>query len=431
MQTRGKWYFCGQTIPLMLKDIYKKTLIVIVVLIASLSSIAQQYHFIYIQADNQQPFYVKYGSKNYSSSSIGYLILPKLIDGTLTVQIGFPKNLYPEQTFTLSVTGKDYGYALKNFDAKGWGLFNFQTTDIVMNAAAGAASDQVTKPTVTTNTSNPFGNMLADAINDSTLNQKRITTDTVSKQTMPPVSVLKDTSTVTTAPNIHSDSMPKMANTVAEIKTPVIDSAAKNNAVSSDTVAKNNTSIDSTRSIIKSSEKTTGTGTDLVFLDNSSKDTIHAFIPVGDSVKNGVTDTAKNKIDNPFFNSNNTNATTVSQPHLLDTATNNGSTVTSNIITNSNCQKMLSSYDANKLKKKITSLHNEEDMIAAVKKAMRGKCLTTEQVKDLSGLFLSDENRYNFFDAVYPNVSDYFNYPQLQNTLIDTYYKNRFKALLR
>ena len=415
----------------MLKGIFRKLIVVFAVMFSSLYCFAQQYHFVYIQADNQQPFYIKYDGKNYSSSSIGYLILPKLNDGSFSIQVGFPKNLYPEQAFNLSVAGKDLGFALKNFADKGWGLFNFQTTDIVMNVNASAASEVIAKPAITTtNTANPFGNMLADAINDSTLNQQRvIPKDTASVAVNSPVSMDSSKASQATAPNTQNTAI--QTGNLTKNDTPA----------DNDNSAKAKATVDSTLRIIKSSENTTSNGTDLTFLDNVSKDTIHAFIPSSDTVKTAtkdnlntevkasVNDTIKSKIDNPFFN--NTNNTSASQPAMQDTANNTTAETKGNIITNSNCLKMLSSYDADRLKKKIISLHSQDDILAAVKKSLRDKCITTDQVEDLSNLFLSDENRYNFYDAVYPNVSDYFNYPQLQSTLIDTYYKNRFKALLR
>ena len=431
---------------LMWKGIFKKLIVVFVVMFASLCGFAQQYRFVYIQADNQQPFYVKYSAKNYSSSSIGYLILPKLSDGDFSVQIGFPKNLYPEQTFNLSVAGKDLGFALKNFGDKGWGLFNFQTTDIVMNVNAGEAAGAVVKQT-TTNNSNPFGNMLADAIHDSTLNQQPVVTakDTmaVHKQIIDSsLNALKDSMHV--AGNNHSSAdssqIAQHISTPNNTNTPT-DSLTNTKANISGLSASAAT-VDSTLRIIKAAETTTNNGTELTFLDNAGKDTIHAFIPATDTIKTAlkdtasaatntsVTDNAKAKTDNPFFNNSNSPSTSSSQPALLDTTSNTGAT-NSNVITNSNCQKMLSTYDTEKLKKKIISLHNQDEILAAIRKNLRDKCVTTEQVKDLGNLFLSDENRYNFYDAAYLHVSDYFNYPQLQSTLIDTYYKNRFKALLR
>src|SRR5882757_1153709 len=98
----------------------------------SVSAHAQQNHFIYIQADNRQPFYVKLDKKLLSSSASGYLIIPKLTDSSYDLSIGFPKNEWPEQKVTCNINRADVGYLLKNFGEKGWGLFNFQTMDLLM-----------------------------------------------------------------------------------------------------------------------------------------------------------------------------------------------------------------------------------------------------------------------------------------------------------
>ena len=161
------------------------TLLLSAFMVLSLAAHAQQVHFIYIQADNKQPFSVELNGKYYSSSSIGYIILPKLSDGTYTLKINFAKNSFPEQNFTLKVDGKDYGYALKSFDAKGWGLFNFQTTDVVMNDSAASAnnttSPQDNQPATVTNNS-AFGNMLADVINDKSINTLSAADTTIYKK---------------------------------------------------------------------------------------------------------------------------------------------------------------------------------------------------------------------------------------------------------
>ncbi len=419
----------------MLKCILCKVSIVCIVLLLSLSSMAQQYHFVYIQADNQQPFYVKYGDKNYSSSAIGYIILPKLTDGAFTIQIGFPKNLYPEQTFNLSVANKDYGYALKNFNDKGWGLFNFQTTDIVMNVNAAAAGEQTAQQAATTDNSNPFGNMLANAINDSTLNRQRVVkTDTTKAAAEPPVAVLKDLMPVAANNEVAADSSLQTVAQQAYDTQAEIDSIIKTYSEKPDRSLQKKTKKDSGSAIVKASENVSKNGTDLIFLDNADKDTIHAFIPFADTTsvetKAAMADTAKGKVENPFFNNNKAN-TAVSQSDMTDANTANNGSAKPNVQINSNCEKMLSSYDAEKLKKKIISLDNQDAVLAAVKKTLRDKCVTTDQVKDLGNLFLSDENRYGFYSAVYPSVSDFFNFSQLQNTLIDSYYKDRFKALIQ
>ncbi|MEI8059233.1 MAG: DUF4476 domain-containing protein, partial [Ferruginibacter sp.] len=93
---------------------------------------AQQNHYIYIQTENKQPFYVKLDKSVLSSTASGYLIIPKLLDGDYTLKIGFPKNEWAEQSINCIVNSKDGGYVLKNFGDKGWGLFNLQTLVLVM-----------------------------------------------------------------------------------------------------------------------------------------------------------------------------------------------------------------------------------------------------------------------------------------------------------
>ncbi len=51
----------------------------------------------YFQTENKQQFYVKLGSKIFSSSSAGYLIVAKLKEGDYTITYGFPKNEWPEK----------------------------------------------------------------------------------------------------------------------------------------------------------------------------------------------------------------------------------------------------------------------------------------------------------------------------------------------
>lgn len=101
----------------------------------SLQGTAQEYdHFIYIQSDNKQPFYVKTGGSTsaVNSSSSGYLILPKIPVGSVSLVIGFPDNSFPEQHFVCTVPGgKDKGYLLKHFPDKGWALYDLQELTII------------------------------------------------------------------------------------------------------------------------------------------------------------------------------------------------------------------------------------------------------------------------------------------------------------
>jgi hypothetical protein len=136
----------------------------------SLLSYAQQNHFIYIQADNQQAFYVKLDKKIISSTASGYLIIPKLREGSYDLLIGFPKNEWPEQNVTCVVKQNDAGYLLKNFGEKGWGLFNFQTMDLVMATEKPRVKDS---STVNQNKDDAFANVLSAVVNDPSIKTTR------------------------------------------------------------------------------------------------------------------------------------------------------------------------------------------------------------------------------------------------------------------
>jgi hypothetical protein len=70
-------------------------------------------------------------------------------------------------------------------------------------------------------------------------------------------------------------------------------------------------------------------------------------------------------------------------------------------------------------------------MLTAAKKVLKAKCFTTDQIKNLGVLFLTDEGKYKFFDLAYPFVSDSYNFKSLELQLKEAYYIERFKAMIR
>lgn len=93
---------------------------------------SQKTYFAYLQTEQQQPFYVTFGGRNLSSSSIGYLILPKLTDSVYTIRVGFPNN-NQVQDYDIRIKGNDEGFLIKNFAEKGWGLSNLLTSEVQMS----------------------------------------------------------------------------------------------------------------------------------------------------------------------------------------------------------------------------------------------------------------------------------------------------------
>jgi hypothetical protein len=98
---------------------------------------------------------------------------------------------------------------------------------------------------------------------------------------------------------------------------------------------------------------------------------------------------------------------------------------------NSDCKSSATEEDFLKVRKKMIAQKDENEMISAAQKLFRQKCYSTEQVKNLSVLFLKDDSKYKFFDAAYPFVHDTDNFESLEAQLTDPYFISRFKAMIR
>lgn len=144
-----------------------KPFLLLLFCLSVLTAASQRVYFVYLQTDNDQPFFVRMGDKTYSSSASGYVILSRLRDTVYRFSVGFPQDKWPEQYFTVSVDKKDHGYQLKNFGEKGWGLFDWQTLGIQMAEARGATGAvNVPEP------GNGFTDILAVVAGDSSLKAK-------------------------------------------------------------------------------------------------------------------------------------------------------------------------------------------------------------------------------------------------------------------
>ena len=66
----------------------KRFILTLFIIATAFALKAQQNHFVYIQTDNKQPFYIKMNSQLFSSSSTGYIVIPKLQNGSYSLNIG-------------------------------------------------------------------------------------------------------------------------------------------------------------------------------------------------------------------------------------------------------------------------------------------------------------------------------------------------------
>ncbi len=387
---------------------------------------AQKNYFMYIQADDKQQFSISVNNKLYNSSASGYVIVPKLIDGKYEAKVHFPGDKYPEQKFFILVDKKDLGYALKNFNEKGWGLFNLQSLVITMNGEDVAGTDVASKQQDITSggvSNSAFGNMLSQVTNDSTL----------TKTVQPPVAEVK--------PAVQeSEKSVVIENTAKDTALDVNNIIASNNAIVNGD-SKPATDTVSAIFIEKTMPADTMIQTNIVVENQSTTQ------PQVDAVKSDVaqpnvqeavtTDSVavKKEIDNPFFKKEETNPVVSTENSITTTEAveiKKEETVINGVTPayRQDCRSMIDDGDFEKMKRKMVMADNNDGMVVVAKKYLNNKCLTEEQVKTLSGLFLSDEGRYMLFDAMYSYVYDYGNFPLLEKQLVDEYYKTRFKAML-
>ncbi|MGZ8554191.1 MAG: hypothetical protein ACXWV8_12335, partial [Chitinophagaceae bacterium] len=142
------------------------------ILLLAFCSVAfsQKVYFIYLQSEAEQPFSVKINEKTYNSSPSGYLILSNLKDSSYNFKISFPQNKWPAQQFSVTIKSKDYGYLLKNFGEKGWGLFDLQTMSVLMSGTV--AREKAGKTEL--REVSAFTEILSRAANDPTLKEKPV-----------------------------------------------------------------------------------------------------------------------------------------------------------------------------------------------------------------------------------------------------------------
>lgn len=423
---------------------------------------SQQNHFIYIQSDDKQTFTVSVNGTQYTSSEAGYVIVPKLSAAQYNLKISFPGNKYPEQSFVCQLNSADAGYALKNYGDKGWGLFNFQTLDLIM---AGTTMQTEAKKADTATAKNVFGEMLSDVVDDSTLTKNMVQEKPVEKKpAVEEKNIQKEDDTKVADNGISQSVVPEVLVPAAAVAVPVVANKEK----------KSNAKPENKQAIKIISDVEAGEGRELIFavpgkgkldtikivipadsnyetnMDSDvvaksvQRDTVAKTLPVVTEDQSKVVTPADAKTDggikNPFYVPAAESAVVVADTKPVEKAVSdplaNADTEKRKAVKEEqaagrsadtkDCKKMFSENDFDKLKHKMFIETNDDKMVEIAKKNFQGKCVTTAQVKNLAILFPSDEGRLKFFNAAFPFVLDTTAYSDLRNQLIDPQYKKQF-----
>ena len=441
---------------------------------------AQQEYFIFLQSEQQQPFYARIGEKIYSSSAAGHLVLPGLKDSTYSVFIGFPKNQHQEMEFVVPVSRKDQGFQLKDMGDQGYHLFNFLTlqllkpktvapkssayshdikkkTDSYSTLMAGVVNDTAVlyatfavSPTTSQVPANAVNRepdkndaavksldtVLAKAdkdrpqsVNDT---NKETLRDSTFEKVMPPVNTDR---TGKTDPVTDSNLVVKlqvrdtvMVKTVTTTEKSSDSTINRKETVSVFRDSAGNVPVAASRpgisNISKLSEYKKADGLQLNYMVSGAAgqvDTVSLLIPYA-TLPGEVTKTATEKKSDTT-----TNVQIPEMKNTRDSLTNAGRLV----MINSDCRNFASERDVDKLRIRILSEKKDSEKLEVVRKEYRTRCYTSRQIRALSELFYLEPVRFEFLSTSYPFVSDSENFRQLVSLLRDPVYVEKFEGLFK
>lgn len=179
---------------------------------------SQQHHYLFLQSEAQQAFYVRYDGRIMVSGTAGYIILSKLKESDVKFGLGFSAGNQTELNFELSTNRQDKGYLIKQFGEKGWGLFDLQTGDVQYaiapevksNGSSASSADTI----VSAPANDPFAEMLSQVTKDSTVKQV-----VVARPVVPKSVVNQEQSRAATMPAVTTE-MPPKAETAPKTEAP-------------------------------------------------------------------------------------------------------------------------------------------------------------------------------------------------------------------
>lgn len=364
---------------------------------------SQQNHYIYFQTDNNQPFNVNINNQYFSSTTNGYLTIPKLQEGEIQLTVGFAGTQIEEQTFNCTILNRDLGFTIKNLPNKGWALFDLQSLKIINAIEKENKTETTQKVEPTNNKVEPT--IISPKQEIEVTNPIKIENSDIKKQDSiisTPKDILKKDENLQKPIIVEEkkEQTKEIVQPVNKDEEPIVQETKEiKPSYKLSTVSKT--------AQIKSTD-----GLHLVFHDQleTSIDTIYALIS--------------------FENNNNTvqksNNTSNNKEIIEDT------TVKKAIreLYNSACITLATDDDFFKLRKKMASQTDDEKMIAEATKIYKSKCFDVQQIRNLSTLFLSDGGRFQFFKASINHVYDFVNFSNLEKELNDESIIKLFKNLL-
>jgi hypothetical protein len=377
---------------------YFKRFFLVAVILSGVVSSSKAQHYFFIEADNQQAFYIKKSDSIYSSSANGFLIIPRNTEKIFTITIGFPMNKFPEIQFNLDEMDRDRGFKLKNFQEKGWGLFDLSSLQVNMQSANDlkVVESKITNPK---SVADDFANMLSEVTNDKTLldRGKAVLKDTPKNA---------DSKTLPKSENPTSTPEPKPNQTVQTTAATQVKSEIKpQQTIKSITNTITKVKVDSSEKgmlIIKYIDKSADGKADVV--DLKIEDSSNQFAP-------------KSNLESDDFSNNQKQIGLTESLEKKDLSKLNTQSTALKVPSICTFPKALEK-DIQNIQRKLLGFVSGEDQLNFAEKGYKNKCFTTNQTMEISWFLLDEDLRLSFFKRVFNLISDQDNVKLLESGFV-------------
>lgn len=435
-------------------------------LLGFLQGFSQVKYYLYLDAEKKEPFYIHLNDTTISSKG-GYLIAASLYGGNYNFQVGFTGQHKIQYVFSIESVNRDLAFTLRNFNGR-YALVNTTTGNKI--EAVRTIGD---KETVVTGPprSDAYALLLAGVVNDSAVlyNMVDMASIMAKDSSIPveqPEEVADSLLLIDTEPLVVDD---KPDNPATEL-TDTIEAVPEpeKQALLADTIALSEPEevkpIDlqhlNADSLLLDAElkaeeqalkekmqvlllKDTLVGGKRMLTYQTAEDTIEIEIETEpalivekpeikpDSVlvdvpaPKPITTLPAEKTEEPVKEQVQEPVREQAEKPVIVTENK-----PSGLMINSDCRKFATDADIDKLRIQMLKAGNDANKLKVAEKLFRQKCFTVRQAIALSELFRDDDGRYNFFEAVYPFISDSGNFRILEQYLSSDFYKTRFRSLL-
>lgn len=363
-------------------------------------------HYIFIEADGQQPFYLKQGNKMVSSSAAGFLILPKITTSELEFSIGFPKNSYPEVAFYINGTDRDRGFQLKLMEGQGWSLFDRTSLEVIKGGSPKTAPIEMQ---LTLKEEGNFAKLLAATTDDKSLLEKMPKKDSLEKPT-PDKAITKPVLIAGVTKAVVKDSLNKKENVIV----PQISLSAQSEEVDVKRLVFVEQSMKGKPDTItvEIEKQKVAASTELL---TPTKDSVLAAIFPKDIAQTDISPDTVAQLGKP--------------QHDADSAKANiQSPKASPIIV---CDRPIADYkDIRALQKKLLGIASDQDQRNHAVKAFGQKCFNTKQALEIGWFFVDENSRLQLFKALQPLIADKASFGNLEVSFLKEENIKAFRALV-